>query len=98
MRYRFGTKKLEALYTEEKDAHKYAAGVVDNFFDVMAVVESAKDERDFYALKGLRYEKLSGKRKNERSMRLTGRWRLIVEIEQDSQGQCVSIKGIEDYH
>ncbi|MEY3400748.1 MAG: hypothetical protein RLZZ86_351, partial [Cyanobacteriota bacterium] len=77
MRFYFQTKKLEALYTEEKNAHKYP-GVVDDFFEVMAIIDAAVDERDLYAQKGLRFEKLQGKRGKEgqRSLRLNAQWRL----------------------
>jgi len=32
-----------------KDAHKYP-GVVDDFFEVMAIIDAAIDERELYAL------------------------------------------------
>ena len=99
MRFKFKKKKIELLYTEEKDAHKYP-GVVDDFFEVMAIIEAAKSEQDLYALKGLRFEKLSGKRgkQNQRSLRLNKQWRLIVILEKDEEGQYILIVDIEDYH
>jgi toxin HigB-1 len=99
VRFRFKDKKLEALYTEEKDAHKYP-GVVDDFFDVMTVIQAAPDERDLYAQKGLHFEKLAGKRgkKGHRSLRLNKQWRLIVILQQDTEGAYLQILGIEDYH
>ena len=98
MRFRFKTRKLETLYTEEKNAHKYPPGVVDAFFEVMAVIDSAADERDLYALKGLRFEKLRGKRKGQHSLRLNRQFRLIVTLERDSQGKHLLVISIEDYH
>lgn len=99
LRFQFKKKKLEALYTEEKNAHKYP-GVVDDFFEVMTIIDAAVDERDLYALKGLRFEKLSGKRgkQGQRSLRLNDQWRLIVVLDQDEQGQYLTIIDIEDYH
>ena len=98
MRFRFKNKKLEALYTEEKGAHKYPPGVVDAFVDVMSVISAAVDERDLHELKGLRYEKLKGDRKRQHSIRLNDQFRLIVEREKDDQGRYLLIVGIEDYH
>ena len=98
MRFCFADKKLEKLYTEEKDAHKYPDGVVDAFFDVMAVIAAAKDERDLRRLKGLRYEKLKGQRGHQRSLRLNSQFRLVVEREEDEEGRFLWIVGIEDYH
>lgn len=98
MRFFFADKKLEKLYTEEKGAHKYPSGVVDAFFEVMAVIANASDERDLYALKSLRYEKLGGKRSHQRSIRLNRQFRLIVEREKDQEGRFFWIVSIEDYH
>lgn len=65
MRFHFKTKRLEELYTSEKGAHRYEPEVVDAFFETMAVIAAARDERDLYAQKGFHFEKLSGKRKHE---------------------------------
>lgn len=97
MKFKFKTRKLELLYTEEKNAHKYH-GVVDDFFEVMAIIVAAESEQDLYANKGLRFEKLSGKRQNQRSLRLNKQWRLIVVLEQDEEGNYLLIIDIEDYH
>ena len=96
MRFEFKKKKIKALYYEEKNAHKYP-NVVDDFFDVMSALDAARDERDLYALKGLHFEKLKG-RKGERSVRLNQQWRLILSIEEDSEGTYIQIIDIEDYH
>ena len=99
MRFHFKNKKLEALYTEGKNAHKYP-DVVDDFFEVMAIIAAASDERDLYAQKGLHFEKLTGQRGNQwqRSLRLNKKWRLIVTLEKDQQGVYLQIFGREDYH
>ncbi len=97
MRIDFKKKKLKALYTEGKNAHKYH-GVVDDFFEVMTIIVAAKSEQDLYAFKGLRFEKLSGKREGQRSLRLNAQWRLIVILEEDEEGEYLLIIDIEDYH
>ena len=68
------------------------------FFEVMTLIDSAPDERTLYDLKSLHFEKLKGKRKHERSLRLNKQWRLIVEVLKDSEGNYLLIKDIEDYH
>ena len=100
VRFEFKKKKIEALYTEEKNAHKYPDVVVDNFFDIMSIIDAAENEQELYALKGLRFEKLSGKRGKEgqSSLRLNNQWRLIVVIKKDAQGKYILIIDIEDYH
>jgi len=53
VRFRFKTRRLELLYTQRKGAHKYPAGVVAAFFEVMAIIESASDQRELRAFKSL---------------------------------------------
>jgi toxin HigB-1 len=96
LRFKFKKKKIEALYTSEKNAHKYP-DVVDDFFDAMSFINAAKDKRDLYALKGFHFEKLKG-RKGERSLRLNQQWRLIVSSQEDEKGSYLLIIDIEDYH
>jgi toxin HigB-1 len=94
----FRKKRIELLYTEEKGANKYSAQVVDAFFEVMGVIQAAKDERDLYALKGLHFEKLKGGRQSERSLKLNDQYRLIVELAEDKEGKFIEVIDIEDYH
>lgn len=100
MRYCFKNKKIEALFTEEKDARKYPKAVVDAFFDVMLIIIAAEDERDLRAMKSLHFEKLKGERgnKGERSIRLNDQWRLIVNLRKDEEGKLILIIDLEDYH
>ena len=98
MRFRFKSRKLSLLYTEERNAHKYPPGVVDAFFEVMSIISAAGDERDLHAMKSLHFEKLKGKRKEQRSVRLNEQFRLTLSISQDEQGKLLVILDIEDYH
>lgn len=98
MRFEFKTQELLLLYTEEKDAHRYPPGVVDGFFKAMQVIASATSERDIRALKSLHFEKLSGNRAGQFSLRLNKQYRLIVQIKEDEQGRIVFIIEIVDYH
>ena len=70
MRFQFKDKNLLLLYTEEKNAHRYPAKVVDAFFDVMAIISSAENENELRAFKQLHFEKLKGNRKGQSSVRL----------------------------
>ena len=73
---------------------------MDDFFEVMAIIEAAENEQDLYALKSLRFEKLEGKRAkdNQRSLRLNKQWRLIIKIEKDTEDKYIVVIDIEDYH
>lgn len=100
MRFQFKRKKLKALYYEDKNVENYSEAIVNAFFEVMAAIEAAVDERDLYKLKSFRFEKLEGKRgkQEERSLRLNDQFRLIVKLEQDNDGKYILIIDIEDYH
>ncbi len=64
----------------------------------MQAIRGAIDERAFYALKSLHFEKLKGDRKHQHSMRLNKQWRLILELRRQGQQKVVWVMGIEDYH
>jgi toxin HigB-1 len=71
--------------------------VVKAYRKRMQMIRAALDERDFYALKSLHFEKLSGNRAGDRSMRLNGQYRLILQLT-DKSAKTVKILGVEDYH
>jgi len=96
--FEFANRKLERWYTDGMSVRSYSSQVVDAFFRVMEVIEAARDERDFRALKQLHYEKLKGKRKHQRSLALHGGFRLVVELVEDDEGTYLSIVEIVDYH
>jgi len=98
VRFRFAKKQLESLYTDEKDAHKYPPEVVINFFEVMAIIAAAQDERDLYATKSLHYEKMKGDQSGERSVRLNRQWRLTFSHEQDTDGKYVLVIEISNHY
>ncbi len=98
LRFSFKRKKLEELYYEEKGAQKYPPGVVDAFFHVLSIIEAVPDIRDLYQLKSLHFERLKGKRKDERSVRLNKQYRLTMKLEKDEEENYLLILDIEDYH
>ena len=61
-------------------------------------LEAALDERAFYAMKSLHYEKLKGNLDGQRSMRLNDQWRLLLRLRQDEGGKTVVVISIADYH
>ena len=52
----------------------------------LQMIRAARDERDFYALKSLHFEKLKGDREGQHSMRLNQQWRLILRLEKRGDG------------
>ena len=76
----------------------YSPALVRAFRMRMQAIRGAIDERVFYALKSLHFEKLKGDRKHQHSMRLNKQWRLILELRRQGQEKVVWVMGIEDYH
>ncbi len=77
---------------------KLSRDLVKAFRKRMQTIRAALDERDFYFMRGLRFEPLKGKRAGEYSMRLNDQFRLIVKLEKRSKETIVIICSIEDYH
>ena|SRR5437660_996474 len=97
MRVRYRDAILQRLEIDSSFDAGFGRPVVRGF-RVMAWIRSAEDERDFYGLKSLHYEKLKGSRSHQRSMRLKDQFRLIIELERQATENVVVVIAIEDYH
>ena len=98
MDFEIRDKGLQRLWEEGDSAGRYEQGLEKLFRRRIQTIQGAPDERLFYGLKSLHYEKLSGDRSHQRSMRLNKQWRLILEIEERADGKLVAVISIEDYH
>ena len=76
----------------------FERGAIKAFRKRIQLIRSAIDERDFYALKSLHFEKLKGNRAGSYSMRLNAQWRLIIKFRSEKTGKIVVVIDIEDYH
>lgn len=95
---RYASRKLEKIATEAGEKGRFAQSLVKVYRRRIQLIAAALDERDFYAMKSLHYEKLKGNRSHQRSMKLNDQMRLVVEIESSSPKNIVHIVSIEDYH
>lgn len=98
MEARFGDKGLDRLETDPKFDGGYPQAVVKMFRKRMQTIRAAEDERAFYALKSLHFERLKGDRSGQHSMRLNDQWRLVIELEGAGTDKVVFVVSIEDYH
>jgi proteic killer suppression protein len=89
---------LERLELEDVPKSGLSVDLMKLYRRRMQLIRAARDERDFYALKSLHYEKLAGNLSHQRSMRLNKQWRLILTIEETGDERLVVILKIEDYH
>jgi toxin HigB-1 len=101
MEIEFLNTDLERLFTEKDYISSYDKVIKKAFTKVVTWIITAKDERDFYGKKSVRYEKLKGDRKKQHSMRLNDQYRLILEIVKMKRTEVikvVQIVEITDYH
>jgi proteic killer suppression protein len=94
----FGDDDLDRLETDGKFDAGFSPGVVKAFRKRMWTIRSAVDERLFYAMKSLHFEKLKGDRDGQYSMRLNDQWRLILSFDGKAPNKTVVVVSIEDYH
>lgn len=98
MEVSFDSDELDRLETDAAFTAGHGPEVVRGYRKVMQSIRAAQDERDLYALRGLRFERLKGKREAQHSLRINKQWRLIVELRGSGEKKKVGIVGIEDYH
>ena len=94
----FGDDDLDRLETDAKFDAGFSPGVVKAFRKRMQAIRSAGDERVFYAMKSMHFEKLKGNKEGQYSMRLNDQWRLILTFDGEAPNKKVVVVSIEDYH
>jgi proteic killer suppression protein len=89
---------LDRLETDASFSAGFSGAIVKAYRKRMQLIRAAPDERNFYALKSLHFEKLKGDRSHQCSMKLNDQWRLILELVGTGREKFAVIVGIEDYH
>ena len=89
---------LLSLATDKNARSGFPQAVEKKFRLRIQLMMSFADEREFYSIKSLHFEKLKGDRSHQHSMRLNDQWRLILEFEGEAPNKKVVVVGIEDYH
>jgi proteic killer suppression protein len=101
MKLRFDDAKLLRMATDPNYDGGFSHSLADSFRAIVQLISDAPNETAFYFFKGLRFERLKGKRSDQHSMRLNRQFRLILIIEKPPKGMIgntIAIKNIEDYH
>ncbi|MGO4660096.1 type II toxin-antitoxin system RelE/ParE family toxin [Ensifer sp. 2YAB10] len=98
MEIEFADPNYDRLETDAGFTAGFSAPVVKAYRKRIQFIRGAGDERDFYAMKSLHFEKLKGDRDGQHSMRLNDQWRLILRLERRGGGKLVVVISIEDYH
>jgi toxin HigB-1 len=90
--------ELQRLEIDPRFSGGFSQAVVKAFRKRMQAIRAAPDERVFYQLKSLHFEKLKGNRRHQCSMRLNDQYRLVMELREEASRKTVIIMNIEDYH
>ncbi|UGQ46240.1 type II toxin-antitoxin system RelE/ParE family toxin [Massilia endophytica] len=94
----FKDETYDRLETDLTFTGGFARPIVTAYRKRLQLIRAAPDERAFYSMKSLHFEKLKGNRAGEYSMRLNDQWRLILKLVERDDGKAVWIISIEDYH
>jgi toxin HigB-1 len=94
----YADERLRSLANDLTATGGFDGAVVKAFRKRIQFIRAAPDERTFYSMKSLHYEKLQGDREGQHSMRLNDQWRLILRFAVNDQGKRVVILSITDYH
>lgn len=98
MEVRHEDKTLARMEAEQSFDGGHDRAIARGFRKLMVFIRAARDERDFYAMNSLHYEKLTRELVGSNSMRINKQWRLILRIEQSESGKLVVVVSIVDYH
>jgi len=98
MNIRFEDSKLERLAKDLSFTNGFDRALVKSYRRLIQQIIAAADERIFYSVKSLHFEKLKGDRQGQYSMRLNKQWRLLLRFEQSQDGKQVAVIEIADYH
>src|SRR3546814_3674340 len=95
MEVAFEDPALQKLESDPAFTAGFEAAIVKAFRKRMQLIRAAVEERTFYAMKSLHYEKLKGNRDGQRSMRLNAKWRLVMRLQEDAAGNLVVVVSIK---
>lgn len=98
MRVEYHDEVLRRLAEEQEYAPKgWDPDIIKSYRKKVQLISAAQIERDLYAMRGLRMEKLKGDRLGQTSMRLNDQFRLILTFRTEGDRVAVLLEVI-DYH
>jgi toxin HigB-1 len=95
----FNDDELRRLYEDPNFVlPRLASDITKAYRKKMGLLVAATSELDLRAFTSLHFEKLTGDRSGQHSIRLNKQWRLIFRIERHSGDKLLLIIEIVDYH
>ncbi len=98
MKIEFRDSRLALIQTDRAGETKLPFPVIKSCRNKLIVLKDAPDERTLRNWKSLHYEKLEGKRKGQRSIRINNQYRLIFLLNDSQSPPIITILAVEDYH
>src|SRR3546814_14939082 len=92
MEVAFEDPALQKLESDPAFTAGFEAAIVKAFRNRMQLIRPSVDERTFYAMKSLHYEKLKGNRDGQRPMPLNDQWcRVLRRQEHEARKRVVAV-------
>jgi proteic killer suppression protein len=98
MRIVFADDELALIETDRAGETRLGVAIIKSARRKLTVLRAAVDDRSLRNWKSLHYEKLEGDREGQRSIRLNDQYRMVFELDEETEPQTVTILQIEDYH
>lgn len=98
MRIVFADAELALIETDQAGQTRLAVAVIKSARRKLTILRAAIDDRSLRNWKSLHYEKLKGDREGTRSIRLNDQYRMVFDLDEETEPQTVTILTIEDYH
>ncbi len=98
MKIVFADAELDLIETDQAGSTRLGVAVIKSARRKLTVLRAAVDDRSLRNWKSLHYEKLRGDREGRRSIRLNDQYRMVFELDEETEPQTITILEIEDYH
>ena len=94
----FEDDELDDLETNPRATGGLPQGAVKGYRKAIQAIRAAIDERDLYALRGLRFKKMERERKGQYSLRCNDQYRLFVRLTGTGAKKKVVVIEVTDPH
>ena len=98
MRVVFADDELALIETDQAGSTRLGVAVIKSARRKLTILRAAVDDRSLRNWKSLHYEKLTGDREGQRSIRLNLKWRLVFTLNTEIIPPIMTVLEIVDYH
>ena len=98
MEIEFANPELSHVESESAGLTRLPVSVIKSVRRKLNVMRAATDDRTLRNWKSLHYEKLSGDREGQRSIRINDRYRMTFVLDNEATPKKITVLAVEDYH